>query len=182
MQTQTLEQSVRIEYNGERYIPKNDIELAKYWFFDQLLEEIKDKIKINIREYEQDLSMRGIFVARPSITNMFFNPFYKSDKDVRAQIFFKRDTYLLQEHHKKYFEVDLTGTLQTKSVLSIDSFEENVFGPKLWWWIVDLDDKDSKTRSQMIKDYYSQRLDSERLQKYNTLLKELKDMIIGVSR
>lgn len=167
--------TVNIKHNSKTYVPSGDIEIAKYKFFDELLEKIQGK--------------KGVEVENHKGSNSNIKYFYQQNKDLSDKLFFKKEVNFKEvrksKNRERYFEVKLLGKIQSEYVLTTLGFESEIFGPKLWIGMhLDQDPFDSEDKTidrmfEMINSYYNQKLDEKKLEKYNRLLDSLKEKILN---
>lgn len=168
--------SVTVKHNSKTYVPENDIEIAKYRFFDDLLEKINKKKDIEVENHKN--------------SNSNIKLFYQLNEDLSDKLFFQRKMNFKEgrtsKEPEKYFKVDLLGKIHSEYVLTTLDFESEIFGPKLWAGMhldqdpFDSEDKTIERMFEMINSYYNQKLDEKKIEKYTKLLNSLEEEILTI--
>ncbi|MBN1645315.1 hypothetical protein JW851_04765 [Candidatus Woesearchaeota archaeon] len=162
---------LELKHSSNIYVPLDNIEAAKYVFFEELLAEAKKHPDIEITEFDvsKGFSERYSFFIREGSNPIYF----------KRQIKFRKfPVFHAGRRIDNSFEVGLEGTIGDFKVISTPSIEREIFGPQDWGWIEDpFDLEDNPCNSSAIKAYFDQKLDGDRLNKFNLILRRIKSCL-----
>ena len=162
---------LELKHSSNIYVPSDDIEVAKYLFFEKLLEEAKKHPDIEVIEFDvsKGFSGRYSFFTREGLNPLYF----------KRQVKFRNfPVFHAGRRIDNSFKVDLEGTIGDFKIISTPCIEREIFGPKYWGWVEDpFDVEDNPCNHSVIQTYFNQKLDGERLDKFNAILKRIKSSL-----
>ncbi|MBW3002160.1 hypothetical protein KY338_03310 [Candidatus Woesearchaeota archaeon] len=164
----------QLKNSGRLYVPLDDIELAKYLFFERIIASARDRPDFEVVDFEESghvgPNKAHFFLFRKdSLPETYF----------RRRILFRDEpVYHAGKRVEHSFEVDIAAYVGNWRMVSSLDFERDLFGPKHWGWIEDpLDLDDNPCDSSVIHAYCSQKLDNARMARLEEKVDKLRHLL-----